>query len=88
MSNRTHGAPQHTIECIDNYVKHRLHPGGFVTAVLCNDLREAIARADHVNIKHLVEIVAYCWNEIPHTCWGSEEKVVNWLSQKGTNGED
>ena len=39
----------------------------------------AFGRADAVNITKIFQIVCYCWNEIPAVCWGSYEKVDEWL---------
>ena len=68
-------------DSIDLYVKVGCQPGGFLIAVLSNDLREAFARADQENIAAMFEIVKYCWNEIPSECWGSPEKVNDWLTR-------
>jgi hypothetical protein len=40
---------------IQRYVEHGVQPGQFLSAVLCNDLRGAISRADstNINILHL-----------------------------------
>jgi hypothetical protein len=73
------------IKCLHNYVFHKLQPGGFVTAVLSNDLREAVGRADGHNVNTLKEILTYCYMQIPSACWGSPESVVNWL-KKGEVG--
>ena len=54
--------------------------GHFLMAVLSNDLRVAVARADPDNRKRLAQIVCYCHNEIPSCCWGSKEKVEAWLA--------
>lgn len=53
-------------------------PGSFLTAVLCNDLKEACARADDHNRYALFDIVFYLYNECPSLCWGSYEKVDAW----------
>ena len=73
---------QSTIESINNYVEHRLEPGGFVTAVLMNDLKGAMGRADIENRHSLFEIVSYVYNEIPSSCQGSSEKVREWLKMR------
>jgi len=67
---------------IDNYVKHRLPPGGFLYAVLANDLKGAFRKADYENLRDLGEIVYYCYNNIPEVCWGSREKVQKWIENK------
>lgn len=67
--------PQRTIDTIDNYVLHGLEPGGFVTAVLCNDLAGAVGTADRENLAALPDIVKYVYNECPSDCWGNQNKV-------------
>lgn len=62
------------------YIEHGILPGEFLTAVLCNDLREAFAYADDANREQLYEIVRFFWNEAPSACWGSTEKMDKWLS--------
>ncbi len=74
--------PEHTKDALDRYVNDRLPPGGFLTAVLSNDLKGAVARADHINIQHIPDIVIHCFNEIPSGCWGSPEAVERWLSRE------
>jgi hypothetical protein len=52
--------------------------GDFLTAVLENNLRRACMYADDYNSTSLHAIVAYCYNELPGSCWGSAEKVTAW----------
>jgi hypothetical protein len=69
-------------ESLDRYVEHGIPTGGFLKAVLCNDLFGAVGRADHINIRNLQNICGYVYNEIPSTCWGSTEKVRAWFESK------
>ncbi len=71
--------PQHTQDALDRYIKQRLQPGGFLTAVLTNKLGEAFGRADDQNTEHLRCVVEYVYNDIPSIAWGSEEKVEAWI---------
>lgn len=70
------------IAAIRKHADHGTPCGHFVTAVLCNDLKEAIGRADQENLRDLIEIVSYCYNEIPSTCWGSPDAVATWIRDK------
>ncbi len=63
---------------LDAYANGRRPVGGFLTAVLSNDLAEACARADEQNLWSLPVIVGYVWNHLPSGCWGSPEKVAAW----------
>jgi len=59
---------------------HKRPVGDFLTAVLHNNLTEAVARADDENIKNLPAFVGYLYNEAPSLCWGSKERVAEWLN--------
>jgi hypothetical protein len=61
------------------YVDEKVPPGDFLTAVIQNNLMEAIGRADEEALLHLRDIVAWFYNEAPSTCWGSPEKMKEWL---------
>ena len=43
--------------------------GGFLTAVLENNLSSAIACADEYNFPAIPAIVSYLYNEVPCGCW-------------------
>lgn len=59
--------PAHTQEALKNYVERGYMPGGFLTAVLCNNLSEAAFRADSQNTPVLAEITKYVvWNVPPY----------------------
>ena len=68
-----------TKQTIDDYVNHGIPPGGFVMAVLENNLMESFGRADIENRRDLFEICEYVYNEIPAPCHGSPEAVSKWL---------
>lgn len=70
---------------LDRYINHKIPTGGFLRAILENNLKEACARADNINRHRLFEIVSYCYNDIPSGSWGSPEKVEAWLAQPKTN---
>ena len=74
-------------DSIDRYVEHGCPTGSFLEAVLKNNLKEAFGRADHEAMDNLRHIVAYCYNEIPAPCWGSEEKVNEWYKLKNKTTE-
>lgn len=71
---------EHIKESLKRYVENKIPTGGFLEAVLSNDLVGAIGRADSENINRLPEIVRYVYNALPPNCWGSREKVVQWLN--------
>lgn len=65
---------------IDRYVEKRQPVGDFLRAVLSNDLREAVIRADETNLRELKQIVGYCYWEIPGNCWGSPKAYKEWIN--------
>lgn len=70
--------PAEIVEDLKAWVNHGTPPGGFLEAVLTNDLQQAFGRADSINMWSMPHIVAYCWNKIPAECWGSVENVRGW----------
>ena len=72
--------PQRMKEAIDRYVADHIPVGGFLEAVLSNDLTAAFGRADEENRANLYDIIRYCYWKIPGTCWGSPAKVEEWVS--------
>jgi hypothetical protein len=74
-----HALTDEDLEPLRNYIKGEYLPGDFLQAVLRNDLREAAARADLYNRRRLFEYVQWLYNEAPSTCWGSAEKVFQWI---------
>ena len=84
MSYHAYGmeVPDEIIESIQRYVEHGIPTGGFLEAVICNNLREAVGRADHKNILILPAIVSYLYNECPMGCWGTADSFKEWISRK------
>jgi len=71
--------PQRMMGAIDRYINQGIRPGHFLTAIICNDLKEAAIRADNENLVNFPAYVSYFCNEAPSACWGSEEKMKAWL---------
>lgn len=69
------------VDAIQGYIRHGWHPGDFLSAVIGNDLKEAVTRADDDNLRNLPAFVAYFYNEAPAACWGSPEKQREWLAR-------
>lgn len=74
-----------TKESLDLYVSDRYETGGFLRAVLENNLMQAMGRADAENRRDLFEICGYVYNDMPARSHGSPEKVRAWLTQKEGN---
>lgn len=69
---------------IENYLAFGIRPGGFLTAVLCNDLFRAVGCADHFNRRDFSEIVTQLMYYLPMDCYGSPEVMEDWI--KDVNG--
>jgi hypothetical protein len=72
--------PERLCDGMRRYLEQRIKPGDFLTAVLSNDLVEAIVRADEDMLEQLPAIIGWLLNEPPAICWGSSEKVRKWLT--------
>ncbi len=65
------------------YIEQGVQPGGFLTAVICNNLKESFMRADAFNQHLMFEIVKWMYNEAPSLCWGSPARMKHWIEQSG-----
>mgnify|MGYP003661526621 CR=1 FL=1 len=74
-------APIHILDAIADYASNRTLHGYFVTAVLENNLSEAVFRADKDSLAGLADIVRYVHWEIPDNCHGSRKKVRAWVEE-------
>ncbi len=68
------------IESLDAYVTYGRPTGGFLQAVLCNDLMGAVGAADETSLANLLGICRYVYNDMPANCHGSSQAVAAWLS--------
>ena len=60
--------------------------GHFLTAVVSNDLKEAVARGDLPNVIALGDIVKFLYNEAPRDSWGSPQNFQTWSAKGGAEG--
>lgn len=67
------------IDSLQHYATSGRPTGGFLQAVLENDLMEAMGRADESSRINLFFICSYIYNDMPAPCWGSPAKVAAWL---------
>ncbi len=79
--------PEDVKESLQRYVDEGCPTGGFLLAVLENNLCEAFGRADENNLCAMFEIVSYIYNNLPGSCWGSKTKVNTWLETKAKEKE-
>lgn len=78
--------PPHMLADMQQYVEHGTPVGGFLSAVISNDLKEACAMADNDNQRILWEYVHWFWNYAPSNCWGSQELYEHWIEVGGLAG--
>ena len=78
--------PEAVKNSLARYVQHGIPTGGFVRAVLENDLAAAVGRADATNVRCLPGIAAYVWQHLPVGCSGSIRAVANWIAEGGERG--
>lgn len=65
--------PTETVEELYRFIFHKCSVGGFLDAVLRNDLKGAIFSADEKNLKALKSIVQFIYNECPMVIWIREK---------------
>ena len=80
INERYYMVPASTLDTLVHYIYERRPTGGFLQAVLSNDLKESFARADEQNRATLFNICSLLYNEAPSPCWGSPEKYKAWLA--------
>ncbi len=69
------GLPEHMQDAARGYIEEGLHPGGFLLAVLENNLVDAFGRADDVNRVSLSAWTSWLMWDIPANAWGSKDKI-------------
>jgi hypothetical protein len=58
---------------VNRFVKDRVNPGHFVSAVLANDLYQAVKYADEESRENLSTFVLWVYNEVPaNLCFSYE----------------
>lgn len=78
--------PRHLRDGIVRYLINGTEPGGFLQAVLKNDLCMAVVRADRESRSGLAELVLWLYSEAPDKCWGSPERYHDWVAHNGQEG--
>lgn len=74
--------PERMMGSIQRYIEHGIPPGDFLCAIIDNDLKEAVGRADDENMGNIPAYVAYFYNEAPGPCWGSRERRHSWTEAR------
>lgn len=74
--------PEHVRESIDAYATEGRPTGGFLQAVIDNDLALAVMRADDENVRIIPAIVGYLYNCCPSRCHGFADAFEEWTKEK------
>lgn len=74
--------PPHMQAALRRYVIEGIKPGDFLTAVICNNLQNAVNRADDDNLALLKTYVQWFYNEAPAACWGSPTNMDLWMTAR------
>jgi hypothetical protein len=74
--------PERMEDGIKRYLEEKILPGDFLTKIFENDFVRAISHADDENLQSIPAYAAFLYNEVPSVCWGSKEKVQNWIKNK------
>lgn len=80
------GVPGHLQPALRRWIGYGELPGDFLQAVLRNDLRGAVLRADDVALPAIRSIVRFMINNPPSICWGTDMAVTRWNVQNGLRG--
>jgi len=70
--------PPHMRDAVIHYVCDGVPPGGFLTALLSNDLMGAFGKADSTNIDNMKNWVIFIYNYLPQNSHGSAENIIDW----------
>jgi hypothetical protein len=71
--------PDHLWPGLERYFVKRVRPGQFLVALLSNDLREAVGRADPVSFAALPDLLRFLCTFAPRGSHGHARAVDQWL---------
>jgi len=74
------GIPPRMQGGIIRYYENGIPPGDFLTAVINNDLKEALGRADDENKHILFEYVLWFYNNAPMGSWGRANAMEDYVN--------
>ena len=80
------GVPENLHDGLVLWVTDGVQPSSFLRAVLRNDLRDALARADGFSMWGLHALVCSLHNDAPGPAWGSQVAVDVWKDGCGLRG--
>ena len=72
----------HMVGGVRRYLENGIAPGHFLTAVITNDLGQAVAHGDSNNQAALADWVRFFYNYTPRDCWGSRDIMEAWMRKR------
>jgi hypothetical protein len=73
--------PEHMHIGLTDYLVNHIPTGGFLQAVLSNNLMSACARADDWNQRALPVYAAFLYSYAPRESYGSPEAYAHWINK-------
>lgn len=80
--------PERMLVPLNRYIEHGIQPGGFLQAVIDNDLREAAGLAEGNDLLFLTDCVRHLYANAPINTWGSPFIVLEWVRLKRLRREN
>jgi hypothetical protein len=78
--------PPHMHDGLTLWIEHGVMTGDFMTALMKNDLMEAMGRADEINARCIRNWCVYLYSYAPRGCYGGPIQVAAWRQHKGLSG--
>lgn len=72
---------------MERYIQYGIRPGGCLSAILANDLMQAVGRADEKTLAGLWSICSFLHSHAPVTCYGDWQTVEEWIAKGGLEGK-
>ena len=79
--------PRPLMESLRLYVDRGVSTGGFLRAVLENDLMQSIGRASEDSLDCLPKLCQLIYHCLPSNAHGDRERVARWIGRGGMMGE-
>lgn len=80
--------PDRFVGGLRRFFEHGIIPGRFLTAVLNNDLCDALGQADVDSVHELPGLVGWIYSYGPAPAWGSPEGVRAWAKEVSVASRD
>ncbi len=80
--------PEPMHHAVHAWVELGRRPGHFLTAVLENNLAQAVSHADEQNQAAIVGWVRFVYNYLPSGCWGSPAIMDQWAEGANEHFEE